>query len=404
MASVFGWVDFDDGDRRRMRDIIDLLREQDTRDELGIATIRDALSERFFPGIIVIQTRARYFLFLPWMYLDLERKRPIADVDRKVRQQEMKLLNLLLATGETKGVIGRTSREKLKRLPSNIYWAGLSTWGIRRFPGSHEAYHELLGREPEPRDDRLGDDDRESANAQIRPNWDPRLPTPPADWKQAADLALTREEAEYLRDRVALLKPRPLLAHLVEECAPTGDDVPFAWMHPEWASFPDDLRAELGHARNFAEVMHGAAILYNLMLAEKSRNEEQTAGYADWLGSWAEEVSSRASAFHSWSRADFWRLVLECGGRIHPSTERFVNSWLDLALGGDPQRLGADPAVRELLRRREAQIKGPRARLANDDMLRRWSGAAGTRRLDFRWNTARDIVNDILLGLGRERS
>ena len=402
MASVFGWVDFDDSDRRRMREIIDLLREQDTRDELGIATIRDALSERFFPGIIVIQTRARYFLFLPWMYLDLERRRPIADADRKVRQLEMKLLNVLLAAGEKKGVIGSSSREKLKRLPSSIYWARLATWGVRRFSGSHEAYHELLSREPEARDDRLGDDDRESANARLKPNWDPSLPAPPPDWKQNTGLALTREEAEYLRGRISLLKPRPLLAHLIEECAPTGDDVPYAWMHPEWASLPEDLAAELEHARNFAEVMHGASILYNLMLAEKSRNEDQIARYNDRLGSWGEEMSSRDDVLNSWSRADFWKLVQLSGGRVHVMTERFVNGWLDLALGGaGPRQLGMNPAARDLIRRREAQIKGARARLSNDEMLLRWSGAAGTRRLDYRWSTARDIVNDILHGLGR---
>jgi len=40
--SSFSWVDFADSDRQRAQDIIDLFREQDTRDELGTGTVRDA--------------------------------------------------------------------------------------------------------------------------------------------------------------------------------------------------------------------------------------------------------------------------------------------------------------------------------------------------------------------------
>ena len=50
MPSVFGWVDFREKDRRNMLDLVQLFREQDTRDELGIGTIRDAFADHFFPG------------------------------------------------------------------------------------------------------------------------------------------------------------------------------------------------------------------------------------------------------------------------------------------------------------------------------------------------------------------
>lgn len=41
MPSLFEWVDFAEEDRRRMAEVIDLFREQDTVDELGLETIRD---------------------------------------------------------------------------------------------------------------------------------------------------------------------------------------------------------------------------------------------------------------------------------------------------------------------------------------------------------------------------
>src|SRR5829696_4420864 len=92
----FTWLDFAESDRQRAQDVIDLFREQDTRDELGIATIRDALSDWFFPSTSAIQTRARYFLIIPWMYLRLEeRKVESAEAARRARDEELKLIDVL---------------------------------------------------------------------------------------------------------------------------------------------------------------------------------------------------------------------------------------------------------------------------------------------------------------------
>ena len=51
-----------------MLDVVDLFKEQNTRDELGIGAIRDAVADLLFPGTGTVQTRARYFLFIPWIY------------------------------------------------------------------------------------------------------------------------------------------------------------------------------------------------------------------------------------------------------------------------------------------------------------------------------------------------
>ena len=62
MLSTFTWLDYSEQERRRALDVISLFKLQDTRDELGLASIRDAFAEQFFPGTTTIQTRARYFL------------------------------------------------------------------------------------------------------------------------------------------------------------------------------------------------------------------------------------------------------------------------------------------------------------------------------------------------------
>jgi hypothetical protein len=68
LASTFAWLDFSDRDRRRALDAVDLFREEDTRDDLGLGVIRDAFADRLFPGTSTIQTRARYFLLVPWLF------------------------------------------------------------------------------------------------------------------------------------------------------------------------------------------------------------------------------------------------------------------------------------------------------------------------------------------------
>jgi hypothetical protein len=90
MTSSFTWLDYSESERRAMLDVVDLFREQDTRDELGLAPIRDALSDRFFPGTIVPQTRARVYLFVPWIYRRLEERRVAAsEIARELRAERI---------------------------------------------------------------------------------------------------------------------------------------------------------------------------------------------------------------------------------------------------------------------------------------------------------------------------
>ena len=70
--STFSWLDYSEEQRQKMLDVVSLFREKETRDELGIGTIRDAFADIFFPGTSTIQTRARYFLFIAWLMKDLE--------------------------------------------------------------------------------------------------------------------------------------------------------------------------------------------------------------------------------------------------------------------------------------------------------------------------------------------
>jgi len=67
MVPTFTWLDYSEVERRKMLDVIDLFGEKTTRDELGIGGVRDAFADLLFPAT-TIQTTAKYFLFVPWMY------------------------------------------------------------------------------------------------------------------------------------------------------------------------------------------------------------------------------------------------------------------------------------------------------------------------------------------------
>ena len=61
-----GWVDYSKDDKKKALDLLDSIYESGTLDELGLAPIRDGFSNLFFPGITTIQTKAKYFLIVPY--------------------------------------------------------------------------------------------------------------------------------------------------------------------------------------------------------------------------------------------------------------------------------------------------------------------------------------------------
>jgi hypothetical protein len=47
---------------------LDLLSASTALDELGIGTLRDRYADILFPGISTIQTRAKYFVIIPYIF------------------------------------------------------------------------------------------------------------------------------------------------------------------------------------------------------------------------------------------------------------------------------------------------------------------------------------------------
>jgi hypothetical protein len=399
MTSTFVWLDYSERDRRRALDVVDLLREPSTIDELGLGAVRDAFAGLLFPGTSTIQTRARYFLFVPWSYLELERLRvPSAQVSARGRKAEIALIEALVESGEQQGVIGIQARRTLKRLPSNAYWSGLRSWGIRRFLGSKSQYHQSLDAFYASPQRILVDDDRNPVSGAAPWNWDPNLPPAPRGFPKDANFQLTASEAAYLRERVMVSHGSSMIAFLVDQGEVTGAS--FAWEHPQRRAFDEPFREQLAHAQYFSEVMLGAQLMYNLMLAETVENDDWIDAFHEALDEWQRLITDRRRALASWDRRRFWAIAAKGGARVTLRTRAFIDGWLDLALTTHPAAEVTElPDARRLVSEREHELKGSRARLQNRQALLLWRGDAGSRQMDYRWTIAQTIVNDILNGL-----
>ena len=153
-------------------------------------------------------------------------------------------------------------------------------WQIRRFRGSQEQYHLAIEDIDSRRSNRRRSEDfarrrgegYDAIQEDAAMTWHPKLPNVPAGFPAATDIHLTREEAQFIQDQIVTTQPQSLLAHII--LLPLAN-VDFPWEHPAMARFSLRHRELLHHARLLSELIYGAAILYNLMLAELQRNSQR---------------------------------------------------------------------------------------------------------------------------------
>ena len=63
-----GFIDYSHDERNKILSTLKLLGDQTALDELGIGVVRDAYADLLFPGISTLQTRAKYFVLIPYLF------------------------------------------------------------------------------------------------------------------------------------------------------------------------------------------------------------------------------------------------------------------------------------------------------------------------------------------------
>lgn len=384
-----------------MREIVNLFSERDSRDELGIGQIRDALSDTLFPGTSTLLTRARYMLLIPWAFVAASRNGADADdTARRVDKNERSLIVSLNRENDRVGLLGKNAGPAaLQRLPSSIYWVALRQYGILSDPSLSQADAIAAGL-----DRPSGDDDLPQA---IAP-WSGTLPPLPDRFPENTNggFDLSRPEAGWLHDRILEGAEGSLLAHLVDHRPQPESTAP--WFDPATIEAPSNAADELHHALMFSLATHGASLLYNLLLAEAyeragyDRISGATEAYRERLDEWQTSRDVLAPELASWRRNDFWTLVCSKNPRINNSSRAFVNAWLDAITTSGHPPISDNGDLRLLIDRRERRHKGPQARLQNPRLLQSWQGASGAGALTYRWRQVRDILIDLHDGLERD--
>ena len=223
--------------------------------------------------------------------------------------------------------------------------------------------------------------------------WNLDLPKPPAGFPNGVHFELTRDEALFIRDRITLSHPESLLSWLALEGRPT--DISAPWRHPNFGSMSDRHKDVLEHARRFSVMMHGASLLYNVLLARLSQSQEIEDRHSEAFEKWCQEITE--IALDEWSLESLWELTVDDEHRITWATRSFVESWISLVKSDRYGILGSDRA-RELIRGRETSLKKTQSRFSNRDALQQWGGGSGLGRLNYRWQTAQIFLNDLYRG------
>ena len=404
MASTLTWLDYSERDRRRALDVIDLFRESTTVDELGLASVRDSFSDLFFPGTSTIQTRACYFLLVPWTFLRLERLRiSSSKVAERSRSAELRLNSRLLNGDDTAGVFGSQAGMSLKRPPSAAYWGGLRSWGIRLEQGYGDAYFRSLDgfyrRVEEFRNTPRDPEGRQSPPS----NWHPHIPNPPSGFPyENVTVALRRQDAEYLRDRIQARHPESLLAVLAGRVDAADLKTSWPWELSQLPEISPVLREQLLDAKRFAVCLQGAVLLYNLMLAELRQSETRIEKFREELGTWAGDVDELRSHLADWQLDGIWRVVRTQGRSLSYPMQFFAERWVENVKRNRLEKIVRGNSIaRSVVREREVQLKRGRSRLTNPRHLELWGGRSGTDRMNYRWGITKVLLKDIFHGLGR---
>jgi hypothetical protein len=414
--SQLGWIDFSPDDRNKVSNVLALLSQPGTLDELGIGQIRDAYSDALFPGISTIQTRAKYFITVPRILRDYQelpaaKKRRYKDLQEYLKERENEVAKILTQVhGENvKGIIGRTriGSGGVDRRPSVIYWNGLRTFGIIKTSLSLADYCRQLYNAGTHSDLEAAELDEGSDDADALKSANLiRLPDRNQYWMTAEvlKLALSKKEAEFLKEK---LISTPTITHTVPaqlfkydlikqalEIDGEGKVESFELlteMLVKTNKVDQQCRHAIQLANEFSLAMEGAHIRYNVLLAKSNGFDSRLKQYEDMYSQWKDKVSKlnifKPGCAERWLYGD----IVAFTYLKESKASKFV--WDISAImqsGANTDEL--DGRVRNQVKCNKGNRSLLDKKLNNDEWV-------GIRRLDYRWSSAKIILQDIQDGL-----
>ena len=402
-----GWIDFAREDRAKAMGVLHLLQERVAVDELGFGIIRDAFANAFFPATSTIQTRAKYFLLVP--YILKEATGGKYGYSEKVVRAQIDNLEYVAAkkmygqNPDEPGLIGRTvlPRGWVARKPSDIYWNGIRELEIYKgecsfgeYISGELAYCESkdkgLGKKRSS-EDGTGDDEDAGCSSPMGKLDVAALYS--ENWMASLKMDLTREEAQYLENKILnsarskgtlfaqVLRERMDLSKFIAAAEGNATAVPFGLFAQSMAvhcDLSERNRHLMSIAGEFNNLVYTARVLYNEMMGNETAGEL-----------WQAILDSGLAGFASLDIDDML-ISLEL-----PRNPRYC---IFLFAFRDAMRRGDEAAMREAVETQERRLKQGRAKLRSGKYAPdKWIGGTW---LDFRLGDAARILNDVYKGLG----
>ena len=387
-----GWIDFSKSERNKVLSVLDRLSESGTLDELGIAPIRDGFANIFFPGTSTIQTRAKYFLLVPYALKDMEyssENNPgrILNIFDEVEKECGK--RLLENKEDTNGIIGSRSliQDKwVKRTPADVYWAGLRSYGIFTGSLSLSEYVRAMCAMKKQKSNltRLGSrndsdedegDDKNAGDLFKMQFWN--IPTYSSNWQDDINIKLTKEEGEFLKHQIVISYPDSMMAYILKNNKTEVLEVEdYLSLESLIRIFPENIQSDYYLARDFSSFLYVIRTLYNIIISDE-KNEEAN---SEW-----EILKTKLIKL---ADVDLDRIINRLQIFKNADLCSFIKKEKEYMLARDIE------AMKNEIKRRERSLKTTRAKTMHPGEFDPdvWFGG---RELDYRFNNAKIIMRDI---------
>ena len=403
-----GWLDNNQEEQDKIKEMLSLLQEKGTLDEIGIGTIRDAFSNMLFPGITTIQTRAKYLVILLYLFKEADaiaqkaarKNNPLSpdDLVRFIYNSQDNLVDVFKANGlNERGVIGIRARNVVQK-PTFIYWGALTTFSMVNPNLSLSQMCSLIcqnavetekKRNPSVRDNKNSDDYFEDAPDAC---FDyPTIYSPITwnndNWRDGLNMNLTYDEAEFISRKI-LSSPsskNTALAQLLKYYRDNKISCEFKNFDqiPE-AALDEGMKAIFQLASEFRKFIFGAHIAYNYLLSGRN------------------DVFLK-EAFDDWKDQDFNLVPLD---EILETTKASVQQRFFLKEALNCAKAGEWKKFEDCIEKREKDLKQGRKKIGSFDYektpyqtpFNSKEDVAGIK-LDYRSYRAGTITEDILNGL-----
>ncbi|NLP45394.1 MAG: hypothetical protein GX351_12320 [Peptococcaceae bacterium] len=390
-----GWIDFSEKEREKVLDVVNLLTEEGAVDELGIGIIRDSFANLFFPGTSTIQTRAKYFLIVPYILKEVEEgkygNRP-QDILRKIDEEERKCA-LKLLENDKEGVIGARvlPHRWVARSPSNIYWNGIKTLKIFNDDSlSISEYVKLVCYLRKQKDTiKLGNrnddtedndrDDKDAGDVDGFSFWN--LPdTYYSNWRDNLRIQLLPEEAAFLKRQIIKEHSSSLFAFILKNRIDVNKYNSFNALYESIKdSVPEELRKDMWMAYEFNRFIQIAFTQFNLIVSAERNGRA--------LDKW----NTIKGYLKEYALIDLEAIYVRFKITNYP-LRTFLNSLKSAALAEDIDK------IRQIIIKRENNLKGKARAKVNRVGEFDENAWIGIEYLDYRFSDAKRIINDIYEG------